>query len=131
MIARMSSGFAVLGDYQYLRGYSLLLGYPEVSQLNDLEPAGQVQFLTDMARLGQAVKEATGCMRVNYGIYGNLDAFLHAHIWPRYEDEREEFRKGPPFFIPVEVREDPGCRFDLEKHSGLMREIAERLAVRP
>jgi diadenosine tetraphosphate (Ap4A) HIT family hydrolase len=127
MIARMHSGFAVLGDYQYLKGYSLLLAYPQVAQLNDLNHARRLHFLDDMAHLGDAVKQATGCRLINYAIYGNQDSFLHAHVWPRYSHEPKEYVKLPPFSIPEAVRHTPEHKFHVRRHGDLLRQIAERL----
>ena len=56
VICRMSSGWAVLGDHQFLPGYSLLLADPIVDDLNDLPHEDRRQFLMDMAALGDAVE---------------------------------------------------------------------------
>ena len=50
--------------------------------LNALAPAAQAAFLADMARLGQAVLEVTGAVRINYAMFGNLEPALHAHVVP-------------------------------------------------
>ena len=130
LLLRMKSGFAVIGDTQFLPGYCLLLAYPEVGQLNDLYGATREQFLRDMAVLGDAVKEATGAERMNYSIYGNLDPFLHAHIWPRYAWEDAAFHTLPPFNYPASIREDFSNLFDMGKHGGLMGKIREELERR-
>ena len=130
LLLRMKSGFAVIGDTQFLPGYCLLLAYPESGQLNDLFGAQRDQFLRDMAVLGDAVKEATGADRINYSIYGNLDPFLHAHVWPRYAWEVDAVRTLPPFNYPTGIREDPSNLFDMGKHGGLMKKIREELERR-
>jgi diadenosine tetraphosphate (Ap4A) HIT family hydrolase len=127
MIARMSSGFAVMGDTQFLPGYSLLLAYPMVEQLTDLPRAGRLAFLGDMATLGEAVKRATGCRRVNFSIYGNLDPFLHAHVWPRYAHEDPAYRTLPPFLYPPALRDDPLVAFRVSAHGPLQERIAAEL----
>lgn len=129
LLLRMRSGFAVIGDTQFLPGYSLLLAYPEVSQLNDLHGAARDQFLKDMAAIGDAVKEATGADRINYSIYGNLDPFLHAHVWPRYRWEDDAYRTLPPFNYPATIREDPSNLFNMGRHAGLMRKIREAIRL--
>lgn len=106
----------MLGDTQFLRGYSLLLAYPMVEKLNDLQGPVRTQFLEDMARLGDAVIAATGAVRANYSIYGNLDPFLHAHVWPRFAEEDPRFRTLPPFSYPEEIRRDERHRADPERH---------------
>ena len=37
-----------------------------------------------MARLGHAVLEVTGALRINYAMFGNVEPALHAHVFPRY-----------------------------------------------
>ena len=64
-------------------------------------------FLSDMDRLGEAVERACrqsdpAFRRVNLEILGNTDAFLHAHIWPRFEWEPEELVAGPVWLYPEE-----------------------------
>lgn len=123
LIARLPSGFAVMGDHQFFRGYSLLLAYPLVEKLNDLEGTARTGFLDDMAAVGDAVLKATGCARINYSIYGNLDPFLHAHIFPRYVDEDERIRTLPPFLVPADVREAAEHVFTIEAHGDLQARI--------
>lgn len=127
VIMRMESGFAVLGDSQMLPGYSLLLAYPIVPSLNDLKLSQRLTFLRDMGLLGQAVQEVCGATRVNFGIYGNTDPFLHAHIWARYAYESEDRRKYPVWFYPREELYAPEVMFDVAKHEKLRLKLAEHL----
>lgn len=127
LVSRMASGFAVMADSQFLPGYCLLLAYPQVEKLNDLAGEPRLQFLEDMARLGDAVLAATCCLRINYSIYGNLDLFLHAHVIPRYDWEDESYRTKPPMQIPAELRVDPAHRFDAGRHAELMARIRQSL----
>ena len=93
VIARMSSGWAVLGDPQILRGYSLLLPDPVVPDLNTLTGGRRTDYLADMARLGDAVLRVTGAERINYEILGNVEPALHAHVIPRFADEPADLRR--------------------------------------
>ena len=104
MIARLRSGWAVLGDPQVLPGYCLLLPDPVVPHLNALEPALQQAFLADMARIGQAVQDITDAVRINYAIFGNVEPALHAHVIPRYEDEPARPDQGQPVGLRLERR---------------------------
>lgn len=97
LIARLPSGWAVLGTQQFLRGYSLLLPDPVVPHLNDMVPAHRAQFLADMASLGDAVLAVTGALRINYAMFGNVEPALHAHVIPRYRDEPEALRTAHPW----------------------------------
>jgi diadenosine tetraphosphate (Ap4A) HIT family hydrolase len=123
LVVRMKSGFLVMGSFQYFKGYCLLLAYPQVEKLNALEGAARAQFLEDRATAGDAVIQATGCQRINYSIYGNLDPFLHAHLFPRYDTEDARYRTSPPFLVPAEVREAPEYAFDPAEHGELQAAI--------
>lgn len=123
VIARMPSGWAVLGDPQILRGYSLLLPDPVVPDLNSLTGAARQHFLADMARLGDAVLAATGAERVNYEILGNVEPALHAHVIPRHASETPERRRQPVWLHDWSV----ATPFDAARDAELLRAIAVRL----
>jgi diadenosine tetraphosphate (Ap4A) HIT family hydrolase len=95
VIARVPSGWAVLGDPQITHGYCLLLPDPVVTDLNALTGDNRRQFLEDMARLGDAVLQVTAAQRINYEILGNVEPALHAHIIPRHTSEVPDLRKQP------------------------------------
>ena len=82
--------------------------------LNALAPAAQAAFLADVARLGQAVLEATGALRINYALFGNLEPALHAHVVPRYADEPEALRTAHPWAYDWAA----APRFDAAAHRG-------------
>jgi diadenosine tetraphosphate (Ap4A) HIT family hydrolase len=123
MIARLPSGWAVMGDPQVLTGYCLLLPDPVVSHLNALPPEGQVAFLTDLARLGQAVLELTGAVRINYAMFGNLEPALHAHVHPRFADEPEALRTAHPWAYDWSTAR----RFDPVRDGALLAALRVRL----
>ena len=120
----MASGWAVMGREQLLAGYCLLLPDPVVAHLNDFSGEARTQFLEDMARLGDAVLGATGCVRINYAIFGNLEPALHAHVIPRYKGEPEEFRTKP--YFAYDLSSAPS--FDYGVHGELMERIRAGLA---
>lgn len=82
VICQMPSGWAVIGDQQFIPGYSLLLADPVVADLNALTGAQRSQYLSDMAVIGDALLEVTDAYRINYEILGNTEPALHAHIFP-------------------------------------------------
>lgn len=98
VIARLRSGWVVAHDVQVVRGCCLLLPDPVVPHLNALEGSARVQFLDDMAALGDVLLEVTGAVRINYEMLGNLEPALHAHLFPRYDDEPESVRRRPVWF---------------------------------
>ena len=123
VIARLPSGWALLGQRQVLRGYCLLLPDPVVPHLNALGAPERDRFLADLGRLGDAVMAATGALRINYAIFGNLEPALHAHVHPRYADEPEALRTGNPW--AYDWMQAP--LFDLQQHGPLRDAIRSRL----
>jgi diadenosine tetraphosphate (Ap4A) HIT family hydrolase len=128
VICRMPSGWAVLGDVQFLRGYSLLLPDPVVADLNALDRQKRAEYLLDMTILGDALLEVTGASRINYEILGNLDPALHAHVIPRYVTEPEDMRKGQACFYDEAYRNS--VKFDCDRDKELMKHIAEAVRRR-
>src|ERR1700722_19073948 len=81
-IAKLPSGFVVMGERQVLPGYCLLLPDPVVPPLNRLAPEARSQFLFDMSLIGDGLLAITAAARINYAIYGNVDPALHVHLFP-------------------------------------------------
>ncbi|MEV6104935.1 HIT domain-containing protein [Streptomyces sp. NPDC051940] len=134
VLRRLQSGFAVLGDVQFLPGYSLLLAdRPGVNRLSDLPRDERTAFLDSMDRLGEAVEKACKAVdpafiRINIEILGNTDPFLHAHIWPRYEWERADIRIGPVWWYPPANWQNPQ-HFLGPQHDALRTAITAELDV--
>jgi diadenosine tetraphosphate (Ap4A) HIT family hydrolase len=97
VVARLRSGWAVMGQRQVLTGYCLLLPDPVVPHLHALERTSRDLFLAELGLLGDAVLAATGALRINYAIFGNVEPALHAHVHPRFVDEPEALRTANPW----------------------------------
>jgi diadenosine tetraphosphate (Ap4A) HIT family hydrolase len=123
VIARLPSGWAVMGQKQMLSGYSLLLPDPVVPDLNALAATARDQFMRDLGLLGEAVRLATNALRINYAIFGNLEPALHAHVHPRFADEPLAMRTQNPWGY------DWSCApaFDATLHGELRDSIRQRL----
>lgn len=119
----MASGWAVMGDVQFLEGYSLLLPDPVVPHLNAMSMEHRVAFLADMTRLGDAVLSVTGAVRINYEMLGNLEPALHAHVFPRFDTEDEALRTKPVWFYDWENAPE----YSQDEHVDLLRAI--KLAI--
>lgn len=123
LLSRMSSGWAVMGNTQFLRGYCLLLPDPVVPHLNVMDDAVRNRFLSDMGKLGQAVFMATGALRINYAMFGNAEPALHAHVIPRYVDEPKEMQAAHPWIYDWKA----ATQFDPLLHGELLATIRNRL----
>lgn len=132
VLRRLEAGFAVIGDVQFLPGYSVLLADdPQVERLSDLPRSKRLVFLADMDRLGEAVERVSQRMdaafrRVNLEILGNTDRFLHAHVWPRFEWEPADVVGRPVWLYSRDRWADE--RFALgPQHDGLRAAIGDEL----
>ncbi len=118
-ICRVSSGWVVIGDVQFLPGYSLLLPDPVVPDLNALDIPDREVFLREVSIVGDALLEVTNSYRINYEILGNTEAALHAHIFPRYKSEPDELRRRPAWFYDW----GNALEFDEKRDRELMHQI--------
>ncbi len=118
-ICRVQSGWVVLGDVQFLEGYSLILPDPVVADLNELSASERKTLLYEMSILGDALLEITGAVRINYEILGNLEPALHVHVFPRFENEPEGLRTRPVWCYDWEK----APAFDGERDAPMMGRI--------
>lgn len=123
VVARLRSGWAVMGQKQVLTGYCLLLPDPVVPHLNALERTQRDVFLCELGLLGDAVLAATGALRINYAIFGNVEPALHAHVHPRFIDEPEAMRTANPW--GYDWQRAPA--FDVRVHAPLRDLIRQHL----
>ena len=132
LLAELSSGYAVMGDVQFLPGYCVLLSKnPAAKALAELPRAERVGFLADVDLLATAVERACrrfdpAFRRVNIDILGNADAFVHAHVWPRYEWEPPELVWRPVWLYDLENWRDPATTLGPDQDA-LRAAIADEL----
>ncbi|MFF2653514.1 HIT family protein [Streptomyces sp. NPDC058045] len=132
VLRKLAAGFAVIGDVQFLPGYSVLLvDDPAVGRLSDLPKERRMAFLSDMDKLGEAVERAcrrldSAFRRVNLEILGNTDPFLHAHIWPRFDWESADLVGRPVWLYPRERWHDEQYALG-PQHATIRRAITREL----
>jgi diadenosine tetraphosphate (Ap4A) HIT family hydrolase len=95
-----------------------------VASLNDLDADARAIYLLDMARIGDAVLQASGASRINYEILGNSEPELHCHIFPRYASEPDDKRKMPVWFYDWKN----ALPYAEDVHGELRKAIAQLLA---
>jgi diadenosine tetraphosphate (Ap4A) HIT family hydrolase len=133
VLAQLRVSFAVIGDVQFLPGYCVVLTKkPGISRLSDLSRAERIAFLADVDLVATAVETVCtafdpACRRVNIEIEGNLDAFLHAHVWPRYSWEVPQRAERPVWLYPASRWSDPACRLG-PRQDALRLALADEIA---
>jgi diadenosine tetraphosphate (Ap4A) HIT family hydrolase len=122
-VCRVQSGWVVMGDVQFLRGYCLVLPDPVVGHLNELDGDARKLLFYEASVVGDALLGLTGAVRINYEILGNLEPALHVHVFPRFDDEPAELRTRPVWFYNW----DQAPKFDPERDAPLMNDIRNSL----
>lgn len=133
LLAQLGSGKAVIGQAQFLPGYSLLLSSARrASRLTDLPRPDRITFLADMESVGEAVERVCRrrdpeFRRINLEIQGNLTPTLHAHIWPRYNWEPDGHALRQVGFYPSEKWSEPATQLG-PAHTRLRDHLRTELA---
>ncbi|GAF64665.1 HIT family protein [Alkalihalobacillus trypoxylicola] len=127
VMMKMKSGYAVIGDTQFLPGYCVLLPYNKVNSIEDLTMKERADYLVDMTLIGEAILTVCNPKRINYSIYGNTDAFLHAHIFPRYDWEPKERVVHPVWKYPMENWSAERYQYSEEEHGNLKESLKNAL----
>ena len=125
VICKMPSGWAVLGDDQFIHGYALLIADPIVVDLNSLDTTSRRRYLDDMVIIGDALLQVTGAYRINYETLGNLDPALHTHVLPRYLHEPEKYRIGAVSGYPHALR--TSRPFDYDRDHDLIVKLSNKI----
>lgn len=86
-VAELETGYVVMGDYQFFRGYTLFLCKHHVAELHQLERSVKERFLIEMSLVGESVFKCFQPRKLNYESLGNAEPHLHWHFFPRHADD--------------------------------------------
>ena len=103
-VEELKTGFVVLGDYQYFRGYTLFLCKKHVTELHFMSNDFKIKHLKEMSIVAEAVFKAFKPQKINYELLGNVDAHVHWHIFPRVTNDTPQ--KGPVWWVPQKTIEN-------------------------
>ncbi len=130
VVKELQTGYVVIGDHQYFRGYTLFLCKEHQTELFDLEPEFKKKFLEEMSLVAEAVYRAFDAEKMNYELLGNGDTHLHWHLFPRREKDLGEYGnqgKGPVWWYPREKMYDDSNRPTPEELEEMKRVLGEAL----
>jgi diadenosine tetraphosphate (Ap4A) HIT family hydrolase len=96
-VAELETGYVVIGDHQYFKGYSLFLCKQHKTELHFLDEDFKNKFLIEMSKVAEAVYKAFNVEKLNYELLGNGDSHLHWHLFPRRENDA--LVKGPVWWV--------------------------------
>lgn len=126
-VKELETGYAVIGDNQHFKGYTLFLCKEHKTELFQLDHSIKIRFLEEMSIVAEAVAKAFGAEKMNYELLGNGDTHLHWHLFPRVSGDLGGYGnngKGPVWWYP---REKMYCA-DNRPSDAELKKLKERLS---
>ncbi len=124
-VKELETGYVVIGDHQFYRGYTLLLCKIHANELHELDTLFRQKFLEEMSVVAEAVFRAFRPMKLNYELLGNTDQHLHWHIFPRYENDPDP--KRPIWLTGKDIRQAEGVKPNREELDDLKKQLSRCL----
>lgn len=104
-VKELETGYVVIGDGQYFKGYTLFLAKEHVTELHQMEYETKIKFLEEMSMVQEAVAKAFQAEKMNIELLGNGDAHVHWHLFPRKAGDMKGYGhngRGPVWWVPWE-----------------------------
>ena len=104
-VKELETGYVVIGDGQYFKGYTLFLAKEHVTELHQMEYETKIKFLEEMSIVQEAVAKAFQAEKMNIELLGNGDAHVHWHLFQRKAGDMKGYGhngRGPVWWVPWE-----------------------------
>jgi len=116
VIAEADATWVTAGREAELPGYACVVSKLHVVEPFELGEADGARFWSEAMRAARLLAEATGAVKLNYGIHGNVIPHLHLHLWPRFADD------------PYDVGGIPADAASFTRGDDELRRLADALA---
>lgn len=126
-VLELNTGYVVLGDFQFFKGYTLFLCKKHCNELHKLEPKFRWQYLKEMSLVAEAVFQAFKPNKLNYELLGNSYKHLHWHIFPRHQTDPRPTE--PVWVIEKAVRQNNDDRLNIKELSELKKVLLKELTL--
>ena len=83
-VKELETGYVVIGDHQYFRGYPLFLCKEHKTELFQLDDDTKMKFLEEMSVVAQAVAKAFGAEKMNYELLATVIPICTGICFPGY-----------------------------------------------
>lgn len=124
-VKELETGFVVMGNTQYFKGYTLFLSKEHKKELHELPQVVRQRFLYEMSLVAEAVYRAFKPQKLNYELLGNAHEHMHWHLFPRYEDDLNP--AAPIWVIDKGVRDAEDARPSVDELDRLKRALLNEL----
>lgn len=120
-VAELETGYVVIGDFQYFKGYTVFISKEHKTELHQLEPERRILFLKEMSLVAEAVFHAFKPQKMNYELLGNTDTHMHWHLFPRYREDLVS--GGPIWLVDAKIRSSESARPSEQELASLKKEL--------
>lgn len=104
-VKELNTGYAVIGDHQRIKGYSLFLCKECQKELHFLEPSFRDEFMREMSIVAEAVYNAFKPDKLNYELLGaGRGLHMHWHFFPRRAGDTP--KPGPVWQLGDELHDE-------------------------
>jgi len=124
-VKELETGYVVIGDFQFYKGYTLFLCKRHVAELHELPNDFRKKFLKEMSLVAEAVYKAFRPEKLNYELLGNTDRHVHWHIFPRYLDDPDPLK--PVWIIDEKIRKAENTKPTQRLLDKLKRELKNKI----
>lgn len=101
-VKEMETGYVIIEDYQFYKGYIIFSCKEHKKELHELNPNFRKNFLEEMSEVAEAVYKTFKPEKLNYELLGNTVSHMHWHLIPRYKDDLVPGR--PIWIIDEKIR---------------------------
>ena len=126
LVAELSTGYVVLGDDQYIRGYTVLICKHHAKELFDLEPDFRAKFLEEMVLTAQAVANVFQAEKMHYELLGiGRGVHMHWHLFPRHAGDTPQ--PGPVWLTPKSILHGPDAQVSDSQRQAWIQALREEI----
>lgn len=129
-VKELETGYVVIGDHQYFKGFTLFLCKRHETELFHLDREFKMKFLEEMSIVAEAAARAFGAEKMNYELLGMGDAHLHWHLYPRRAGDLGSYGnhgKGPVWWLPMDKMYDDGTRLSASELEEMKQQLLNEL----
>lgn len=119
-ICKLEASTLYLFKEQTYKGRCVVAYNGHKSELFDLTDEERSIYMSDVARVANALSKAFAPDKINYGAYADKMTHLHFHIVPKYEN-------GPNFGGTFEMSPSDSVLLKDEEYNELINKIKEKL----
>ena len=126
-VAELDASYVILGDQQFYRGYCVLISKIHAHEIYQMPPDAARTLFDEMRLCAEAIATVAKPWKMNYECLGNSVPHVHWHLFPRFEHESDELRRGPIWLRPEAERK---VSLDDNDRAALIGSIRRELALR-